>query len=218
MRTSRPHRARQGHGARIRQESEWHSRQGRSVKVLSRQVIYQGRVIRLIREALQVQGQRIIRETVLHPGAVVIVPLLDRSRIVFVRQYRRAIGRELLELPAGTLDRRETLEVCARRELEEETGWRAGQLRYLGQFYAAPGFISERMTLFLARDLVRTQSAPEPDEFIEPVVLSLAASLRKIRSGEICDAKTLIGIWLAQQILEGRRSCLIAASRARGEA
>ena len=146
---------------------------------------------------LDIRGQRLIRETIRHPGAVVIVPLLDRSRVVFVRQYRRAIRRELLELPAGTLGKGERREACARRELEEETGWRAGRLRRLGQFYAAPGFVSEQMTVFLAQDLTQVGAQPEADEFVTPVVLSFKEALAKIRSGAICDAKTIIGVLLA---------------------
>ena len=171
------------------------------VKVISRTTIYEGRVIRLVREGLAVRNQQIVRETIRHPGAVVIVPILDRSRVIFVRQYRRAIDRELLELPAGTRERGERREVCARRELQEETGWRAARLRQIGQFYAAPGFISEQLTIFLAQGLTKVQASPEPDELVRPVVLSLRMALAKIRSGAICDGKSIIGILFAQRVL-----------------
>ena len=143
------------------------------IRLVKRTTIYRGPIIRLIRELLDVDGRRIIRETVTHPGAVVIVPMLDRSRIVFVRQYRRAIEREILELPAGTLGAGERRAACARRELEEETGWRAHRMRRIGQFYAAPGFISEQLTVFLAQDLTHVTAHPEPDELIRPVTLTL---------------------------------------------
>ena len=175
------------------------------VRVVARTTMYRGRIIRLIREVLEVKGQRLVRETVKHPGAVVIIPLLDRSRLVFVRQYRRAVDRELLELPAGTLGRGERREACARRELEEETGWRARRMRRIGQFYAAPGFISEQLTLFLATGLVRAEAHPDPDEFVRPVILSMAQALGKIRSGAICDAKTIIGVLFAQRWLKRQR-------------
>jgi ADP-ribose pyrophosphatase len=171
----------------------------RTVRVVSRETIYRGRVIRLIRETLSVRGRRVVRETVQHPGAVVIVPLLDRSRILFVRQYRRAVARELLELPAGTLEPGERRGACARRELEEETGWRATRLRRIGQFYAAPGFVSEQLTVFLAQGLRRAKARPEPDELVRPVVLSFREALARIRSGAICDAKTIIGVLFAHQ-------------------
>jgi ADP-ribose pyrophosphatase len=163
-------------------------------------------VIRLIRETLEIQGRRMMRETILHPGAVVIVPMLDRSHVLLVRQYRRAVGRTLWELPAGTLEPGERRDRCARRELEEETGWRAGTLRRLGQFYAAPGFVSEQMTIFLAQRLRRSQARPEPDELVTPIILPFQEALAKIRSGAICDAKTIIGLLFAHQILQSRMS------------
>jgi len=175
------------------------------VRLVARATMYRGRVIRLIREVLEVKGQRLVRETVQHPGAVVIVPVLDRSRLVFVRQYRRAVDRELLELPAGTLGAGERREACARRELEEETGWRARRMRRIGQFYAAPGFISEQLTVFLATGLVYTEARPDPDEFVRPVILSMAEALTNIRTGAICDAKTIIGVLFVQRLLKHPR-------------
>ena len=176
-----------------------------SVRLVKRTTIYNGHIIQLIREVLEVNGRRMVRETIRHPGAVVIVPVLDRSHIVFVRQYRRAIGRVLLELPAGTLKEGERREACARRELEEETGWRAGRMKRVGQFYAAPGFMSEQMTLFLARDLTQVGARPDPDELVTPTVLSLQTAVSHIRSGAICDAKTIIGVLYAQRLLTTSR-------------
>jgi ADP-ribose pyrophosphatase len=136
-----------------------------------------------------------------HPGAVVIVPMLSRSRIVFVRQYRRAIERELLELPAGTLSPGELSRACAQRELEEETGWRARSLRQIGQFYAAPGIISEQLTVFLAQDLRYVGAHPDVDEGVTPVVLTLREALRRILAGSLCDGKSIIGVLFAQRLL-----------------
>ena len=172
------------------------------VRLKKRTLIYQGRVIRLYREVLSVDGQEIVRETVKHPGAVVIVPVLDDGRIVFVRQYRRAIEKEILELPAGTLEPGERRSLCARRELQEETGWKAKRMTRLGQFYAAPGFISEQMTLFLAQGLTPTQASPEPDELLKPVILSLKGALKMVHAGAICDAKTIIGLLFAARVLD----------------
>lgn len=175
-----------------------------NVRVLARRTLYRGRVIRLIQEVLEVGGRRMVRETIRHPGAVVVVPLLDRSRIVFVRQYRRAVGRSLLELPAGTLEPGEPRAICARRELEEEAGWRARRLRRIGQFYAAPGFVSEQLTVFLAEGLRPVPPRPEPDEQVVPVTLTLRQALAKIRSGAICDAKSIIGVLFAERLLNAR--------------
>ena len=173
----------------------------RRPRLLERRTVYRGRVIRLVREVLEARGRRLVRETVWHPGSVVIVPMVDRSHVVFVRQYRRAVDRDLLELPAGTLEIGEARTVCARRELEEETGWRARRLKRLADFYPAPGVLSERMTVFVAEGLTRGDAHPEPDEHVTPVVLSLRGALSKIRSGEICDGKSIIGIMLVHRVL-----------------
>ena len=171
------------------------------VRVVRRATPYRGRVIRLVQEVLEVGGRRLIRETVHHPGAVVIVPVLDRSRLVFVRQYRRPVKRELLELPAGTLEPGESRRACAARELQEETGWRARRLRRLGAFYTAPGFTTEQITVFLAQGLSPVRSRPDPDEGVRPVILSVRSALAKIRSGAICDAKTIIGVQFARRLI-----------------
>jgi ADP-ribose pyrophosphatase len=177
------------------------------MRLIRRRVVYRGRIIRLVRETLSAGGRRLVRETVQHPGSVVIVPLTSDGRVVFVRQYRRAVGRTLLELPAGTLDHDgESAARCARRELEEETGWQAREWTRLGRFYPAPGFLSEQMVIFLAEGLTRVPAHPEPDEIIEPVTLSFAQALAKIASGRICDAKSIIGIlFAARRNLELRR-------------
>ena len=170
-------------------------------RVISRSTIYQGRVIQLIREVLQVGTRKLVRDTVRHPGAVVIVPMLDREHLVCVRQYRRAVGRTLLELPAGTLEKGESKRACAQRELEEETGWRARSMRRIGQFYAAPGCLSEQLTIYLAEGLSRGHAHPEPDEDLQPVRLTMKTALAKIANGDICDAKTIIGILFTHRLL-----------------
>ena len=171
------------------------------VHIQHRKTIYRGRVFQLIREALTMDGVAMVRETIVHPGAVVIVPLLDRSHIVFVRQYRHAVKKDLLELPAGTLKRGEPLVHCARRELAEETGWAPGRLQRIGRFYAAPGYTNEQLTVFLARDLTPAEARSDEDEFVTPVTLTFRTAMAKIDAGHICDAKSIIGIILAQRFL-----------------
>lgn len=179
-------------------------RSRRRVRCLKRTSVYEGRVVTLIRELLEIGGMRMVRETILHPGSVVILAILGHSRVVLVRQYRRAIDQDLLELPAGTLGPGESPAACARRELEEETGWRARRISRIGAFYAAPGASSEWMTMFLATDLTRAMAHPEPDELLTPLVLPLRTALAKVRSGEICDAKSIIGLLFAERLLRRR--------------
>jgi ADP-ribose pyrophosphatase len=172
------------------------------------ELIYQGKVIRLMRETFYMGGQRLVREVILHPGAAVIVPLLEDRRVVMVRQYRRAAGKTLLELPAGTLTPGEPPVQCARRELEEETGWRAKTWRRISSFYAAPGMFSEWMVVFLAIGLTKARAHPEPDEILTPVILPLRTALAKITTGEICDAKSIIGLRTVEQMLKlTQRAC-----------
>lgn len=172
---------------------------------LKREVIYEGRVITLVRDQLLCNGHRMQRDTVLHPGSVVIIPMVDREHLVLVRQYRRAVERMLLELPAGTLGTGELPLRCAKRELAEETGWTAKTWTRLGGIYPAPGLLSEKMTFFLATGLQQQQAHPEPDEILVPVVVSLKQAFAAIRSGEICDAKTMIGVqWAADPRLRPR--------------
>ena len=171
-----------------------------ALHVIRRKEIYRGRVIRLIREEASLDGRQVVRDIVTHPGAVVVLPVLPDGRLVLVRQYRRAVNRWLFELPAGTRDRRESDRACARRELEEETGWRAARLRLLSRFYAAPGCLSERMTLFLATGLRPGTAHPEPDERLTPMTMTLHTALKKIQTGAICDAKTMIGLLLLRDV------------------
>lgn len=132
-----------------------------------------------------------------HPGSVVILPQLADGRVVFVWQYRRAVRRYLLELPAGTLESGEKRLAAARRELAEETGYRAQRWRKIVACYPSPGMLDEQMTLYLARDLSPVTVTPPADEAITVRRLTLQRAQRLIRQGRIQDAKTLIGVmWL----------------------
>ena len=186
------------------------------IRVAKRQEVYRGRQLAVVREELEIAGHRVVRETIQHPGSAVIVPVRPDGRLVFVRQYRRAIGRSLLELPAGTLDHGpESALACAKRELEEETGWRASRWSRLGWFYPAPGFLSERMTMFLASGLRAAAAHPEPDEFVTPVALTWTQAQSAVRTGRICDAKSIIGLLFAARRL-GRVRRVDTARERRG--
>ena len=154
-------------------------------------------------------GSRHRRDVVRHPGAVAVVALDDADRLLLVRQWRQPVGRSLLEIPAGTLDRDpatgavEDPELASRRELEEETGYRATSWEKLGTFWTAPGFASEQMHLYVATDLVAAghgRLTPDVDEVLELVRLPVDDALAAAERGDIHDAKTLIGI-----LLFGRR-------------
>jgi len=137
------------------------------------------------------EGQEIIRDVVEHPGAAVILPLLDDGRVVMIRNLRRTVGKVLWELPAGTLDEGEPPEVCAAREVEEETGYRAGRVEPLIEFYASPGVLNERMYGFLATDLEPTSQALEETEEIEVFPIPQWQVRDMLKDGHIEDAKTI---------------------------
>jgi ADP-ribose pyrophosphatase len=165
------------------------------IELLSAEVLHRGRVFDVHREALRLpSGLRQEIELVAHPGAVCVAPLLPSGELLLVRQYRHAAGEWLIELPAGRLEAGEPRELAARRELEEETGQRAAQLELLAEFYAAPGFCSEWLSLYLASGLspagpdVRAHDA---DEELELVRMAPERVLREAR-----DAKTLLAALL----------------------
>jgi ADP-ribose pyrophosphatase len=157
--------------------------------------VYRGRRFRIEERTLPVEGgDPQVKEVVVHPGAAVILPLLDDEHVVLVRNYRPALGETLLELPAGTLEPPESAAACAARELEEEAGYRAASLDALVQFYSSPGFCTERMHVFLARGLSPVPPHPDPGERVEPVLLRLKEAVARIARGEVRDAKTIAAL------------------------
>jgi ADP-ribose pyrophosphatase len=159
------------------------------------ELIYQGRVFSLRRHtAVEPGGVRVVRDLIHHPGSAVILPLLPDGRVVLVRQYRLAAGAMIWELPAGTIDPGEEPLETARRELTEETGYRTSRWRKLTTFFPSPGLLSERMHLFLARDVRPGPARPEADERITTHPFTRPQLLRMVRAGEIQDGKTLVGL------------------------
>jgi ADP-ribose pyrophosphatase len=164
-------------------------------RIVDSQPVYQGRIVQFrVDTVVLPDGSTTIREIIGTPGAVVIVPLTDDRQVRMVRQYRSAIGKFLLELPAGTLEPNESPEQAAPRELAEETGDRAIHWERLGGFYTVPGICNECIHLFLATGLTPGPTNQERDEFIEVVTLPLNETLAMMKTGEICDAKTIIGL------------------------
>ncbi|MDR3183699.1 MAG: NUDIX hydrolase [Planctomycetaceae bacterium] len=144
-------------------------------------------------------GTQLERHIIEHPGAVVILPILPDGRIVLIKQPRVAVDEELIELPAGTREPAEQPLVTARRELVEETGYTAGEMTEIFRFYASPGFIKEEMYLFKAEKLVAGPTNLEDGEKITPLIVDLPEAMQMVQTGQIRDAKTLIGLlWYNQ--------------------
>jgi ADP-ribose pyrophosphatase len=170
--------------------------------ILRTEEIYNGRVINVaLHEVRLPDGTTARRELVRHPGAVAMVALLPRRKVLLVRQYRIAAGQVLSEIPAGTLRPGEPPEQCAIRELQEETGYRPGNLESLGGFYVAPGYTTEYIHLFLATSLTEARLDGDSDEFIEVQPVSLRVALAMIERGDIVDGKTITGLLRAARRL-----------------
>jgi ADP-ribose pyrophosphatase len=167
-------------------------------EVVSTQMVYQGSIVTMrVDEITLRQGGTAARVVVDHPGAVVMIALDEQGRVYLVEQYRHAIGRSLLELPAGTLEPGEEPLSAAKRELREEVGLAAEQWRYLGSFYSSPGFVSEHLHVFVASGLTEQDCEPDYDEDLKVVHIPLL-ELRK-RAGEIRDAKSLAALYLLEE-------------------
>jgi 8-oxo-dGTP pyrophosphatase MutT (NUDIX family) len=156
---------------------------------------YQGKIVNVRIDTILLEGGRQReREVVEHPGAVAIVPVLDDGRIVLVRQFRPAVGKTLLELPAGTVEQGEDIANTAERELAEETGYRAENIRELVRFFVSPGWCNEELIVYVAEGLSAGDQSTEDDEDIDVETVALSEVPELIRRGEIGDAKTMVGI------------------------
>lgn len=166
-------------------------------EIIESAVVFQGRVFEVTVDTVREGEKTYIREVVHHPGSAVIIPAFEDGTVALVRQYRHPAVRYLLEAPAGTLQIGERPEEGAARELEEELGYVAGKLVKLSEFFVSPGFLEEKMWIYLATDMVQTQQQLEEDEIVEIVRVPVSQALEMITTGEIEDAKTIIGLMLA---------------------
>lgn len=166
-------------------------------KLLKRTPVYEGKLLHIYSDDVEIHGRKTWREVVLHPGACAIIPVTKEGEILFVRQYRYAVETALLEIPAGKIDPGEDPDTCAARELTEETGYRAGRLTKLGAVFTTPGFCNEKIHLYLAEDLIPAHQHLDADEFLDVVRMPLAEVRQKIREGAFCDAKTLAAFAIA---------------------
>jgi ADP-ribose pyrophosphatase len=170
---------------------------------IASQPIYSGRIIQVSTERLlYANGREHDLDFVRHPGAAAVVALDDAGRVCLVRQYRHGVMDFLWEIPAGKLDPGEAPQVCAVRELAEETGVAAGRLTSLGQFLPAPGIFTEVIHLYLARDLVVGPPAPDADEELELQWLPLCDAMDRVLRGEWSDGKTALALWRAHYHLQ----------------
>ncbi len=166
-------------------------------EIISIEQIYKGKIFDLDETTIREGDIEYKREIVRHNGSAVIVPVFADFTVALVRQYRHAAKKFLLEIPAGTLEKGESPEIGAAREVEEEIGCKAGKIERLTEFYVSPGFLTEKMFVFLATDLTETAQNLDEDEVISIERFSFPELFEKIRNGEIEDAKTIVGVILA---------------------
>lgn len=173
---------------------------------VAREAAFEGRVVDVFRDTVRVQRDGEEREAVYdlvhHPGATAVVPLFDDGSVALLHQFRYAVGTEIWEIPAGTLEPDEPFLECARRELEEEIGQRAERWTPLATFYTSPGFCDEELHVFLAEKLSAGNKDPDPDEHLEVVRVPMTDALAWVESGRIVDAKTIVGLLQARARLE----------------
>jgi ADP-ribose pyrophosphatase len=167
------------------------------IEIVGSESIYKGKIFDV--DIYDIRHGRLVykREIVRHKGSVVIVPVFDDGTVAMVRQYRYAAGKFLLEIPAGTLNKDEPVEEGARRELEEEIGVTAEKLEKLTEFYVSPGFLTEKMYVFLATGLTATAQNLEDDEILSVERYPFPELFGMIGAGDIEDAKTICGITMA---------------------
>jgi len=172
-------------------------------ELLRTETLLKGRAFAIRRDWMKTpDGRETKFDIIEHGGTVVIVPIDADGNLLFVRQYRHAAGQDLLELPAGTLDENEDPTVCAAREIREETGFAAGRLEKIGDFYLAPGYSTEFMVVFLATDLKHDPLEADADEFLSMEKIPVKQAFEMAERGEMPDAKSLAALLLARKYLK----------------
>jgi ADP-ribose pyrophosphatase len=169
-------------------------------KTLKTESVFKGNVISLqVDDVLLPDGKKAKRELIKHPGAVCVIALTDDKKIILVEQYRKALERPLVEVPAGKLEPGEEPELSAKRELEEETGYRPGHMTHVQSFYTSPGFADELVHVFLAEDLVKVEEGltADEDEFVELMEVTIEEAEQLLKEDRIYDAKTM---WALQYV------------------
>ena len=171
-------------------------------KTSSSAIVFQGKLLDVrIDKVILPNGDNGVREWINHPGAVCCIPILPNGKIALIRQYRYSVRKMMIELPAGKLDKNEAPEDCAIRELEEEIGYKANKITFLTNIHPAIGFADEKMWIYFAEDLEKTNQKLDSDEFIEIIPTKLEDALEMVWNGEITDVKTIIGLIWADKVL-----------------
>lgn len=176
---------------------------GLEYRTISREEIFKGKILTLVKDkVLLPNNNEAEREIILHKGAAAIVPVDDEGRIIFVRQYRHPIGEELLEIPAGLLEEGEEPLESAKRELEEETGYKSSKIRFICKMISSAGFCNEIVHIYLATELKKGKQNLDEEEFISLERYTFEEAVEMIFDGRIKDSKTIAGILGAKQLLE----------------
>ena len=163
--------------------------------------IYEGKILNLKIETVELPNKKYSkREIIEHPNGVAIIPIVEDS-LIMVKQYRKAVDKVMLELPAGLLEVNEEPKEAALRELKEETGYESEKVKYIMEFYTSPGYCNEKIYLFLATNLKEGVAMPEPGESVVHEKYSIEELAKMVSRGEIVDSKTIIGINIAQNYL-----------------
>ncbi len=175
-------------------------------KTMKSDKLYEGKLVNLRIDTVELPDKKYSkREIIEHPGSVSILPITADNCVILVRQYRKAVERALLELPAGKIELNEEPGETARRELKEETGFSANKIEYLLEFYTSPGFTNEKVYIFLATQLTGGSTEFDDGEFIETEKIHIDDLMKMVDRGEILDSKTIIGIQFAKKILDKKQ-------------
>ncbi|WP_257347849.1 NUDIX domain-containing protein [Pseudalkalibacillus decolorationis] len=168
-------------------------------KTIGSKILYNGKIIDLMLEDVELpDGNKSQREVVKHPGAVAVIAMTPENKMVLVRQYRKPLNRTIVEIPAGKLEKGEAPESCARRELEEETGYRSDRLTHVKSFYTSPGFADELVHLYFTDSLEKGNVQLDEDEFVELMEVTLDEAIELMMTNEIYDAKTAFAVQYLQ--------------------
>jgi ADP-ribose pyrophosphatase len=171
---------------------------------IASELVYDGTLLRVRRDTVRLpDGGTAVREYIEHPGACMVIAVLDSGELLMERQFRYPLRREMIELPAGKIDTGEPPSKTARRELLEETGYTAAEWWHVGTIHLAIGYADERIEIFLAKGLKHEGAKLDDEEFLEVVHVPLATALEWVREGKITDAKTVSGLFWAEKVLSG---------------